>query len=141
MAKDAKGHGSEKSGGGKVTPPASPWNYGKTLGRLGNSYPENPHPDSTTGRAMTAQGLGPQLQLPLSDQAVANKLALGHPKSVPVSVHPAQEAQAAMSRLRATFQQGDNRFGSYGKNVKDAHDRHAATYSKLTGKPAPNIYD
>jgi hypothetical protein len=53
----------------------------------------------------------------------------------------AQEALGAMSRLRNTFKQGDNRFGEYGRNVKAAYDRWVATYKELTGKSAPGIYD
>lgn len=105
-----------------------------------------------------------------SDEAVAATLAGGHPKSAPVPVNGgatgrfdvqsynpktgptaaqmtangqtmANEHLAAMGRLKTTFKTGDNRFGSYGDNVRAAHDRHAASYSKLTGKPKPNIYD
>jgi hypothetical protein len=52
-----------------------------------------------------------------------------------------QEALGAMSRLRNTFKQGENRYGSYGQNTKDAYERWAKTYRELTGKAAPNIYD
>jgi hypothetical protein len=52
-----------------------------------------------------------------------------------------QEALSSMARLRQTFKQGYNRYGSYGKNVSDAYDRWAKTYKELTGKDAPSIYD
>jgi hypothetical protein len=51
------------------------------------------------------------------------------------------ECEAAMARLRATFKQGDNRFGEYGRNIREAFARHAKVYSEITNKPEPNIYD
>jgi hypothetical protein len=51
------------------------------------------------------------------------------------------DAEAAMRRLRDTFHSGNNRFGEYGRNVRDAYNNHAKTYAELTGLPAPSIYD
>jgi hypothetical protein len=51
------------------------------------------------------------------------------------------ECEASMARLRATFKQGDNRFGEYGRNVREAFARHAKVYAEITGKPEPSIYD
>jgi|tagenome__1003787_1003787.scaffolds.fasta_scaffold16926735_2 O-methyltransferase involved in polyketide biosynthesis len=51
------------------------------------------------------------------------------------------ECEGAMARLRATFKLGDNRFGEYGKNVREAFARHAKVYAEITGKPEPTIYD
>jgi len=52
------------------------------------------------------------------------------------------EAQGAMSRLSATFHAGggNNRGGEYGRNVREAYDRHANVVHQITGK-RPNIYD
>jgi len=50
-------------------------------------------------------------------------------------------AISAMQRLRDTYKTGDNRYGVYGKNVRDAYARHAKVYAELTGTPAPSIYD
>jgi hypothetical protein len=50
-------------------------------------------------------------------------------------------AQSSMAALRGTFKQGDNRFGEYGKNCREAFERHAAVYAEITGKPKPSIYD
>ena len=51
------------------------------------------------------------------------------------------ECEASMYRLRSTFKQGDNRYGPYGQNVRDAFARWAKVYTEITGKPAPSIYD
>ncbi len=51
------------------------------------------------------------------------------------------EAEGAMSRLKQTFKQGDNRHGQYGRNCREAFERHAKVYSEITGKPVPSIYD
>lgn len=51
------------------------------------------------------------------------------------------EAVQAMDRLRATFKQGDNRHGEYGRNVKAAFERHAKVYAEITGQNPPSIYD
>jgi hypothetical protein len=51
------------------------------------------------------------------------------------------EALSAMARLRATFHASDNRHGEYGRNCREAFNRHAKVYAELTGKPAPDIYD
>jgi hypothetical protein len=52
-----------------------------------------------------------------------------------------QEALGAMSRLKQTFKQGENRYGEYGRNTQAAYERWAKTYKELTGKEAPHIYD
>lgn len=52
-----------------------------------------------------------------------------------------EEAQASMVRLRRTFHQGDNRFGEYGRNCREAFERHARVYVELTGNAKPSIYD
>ena len=51
------------------------------------------------------------------------------------------DAVGAMYRLKLTFRQGDNRHGEYGRNIREAFERHATVYAELTGKPAPHIYD
>lgn len=51
------------------------------------------------------------------------------------------EAGNAMQRLQTTFLQGSNRHGEYGRNCREAFERHARLWSELTGKPVPNIYD
>ena len=51
------------------------------------------------------------------------------------------EAEGAMYRLKLTFRQGDNRYGEYGKNVREAFERHATVYAEITKKPKPSIYD
>jgi len=51
------------------------------------------------------------------------------------------EAISAMSRLRTTFLQGDNRHGEYGRNCREAFERHAKVYAEITGKTPPSIYD
>jgi hypothetical protein len=51
------------------------------------------------------------------------------------------ETEASMYRLKTTFRTGDNRHGEYGRNCREAFDRHAKVYAELTGKPVPNIYD
>ena len=51
-----------------------------------------------------------------------------------------QDATGAMGRLKTTFHQGDNKHGEYGRNIKEAFDRHASVVYGITGK-RPNIYD
>lgn len=51
------------------------------------------------------------------------------------------DAEGSMSRLAATFKQGDNRHGEYGRNVREAFDRHAEVHAKLTGGKKRSIYD
>lgn len=82
MAKDSKGHGSERR-----TATGAAWDYGKTVGRWGGGVPSNPHPDSAMGRALVKSGQGVQLQLGLTDASAASALANKHPKSAPVPVH------------------------------------------------------
>ena len=58
----------------------------------------------------------------------------------PAKQTPLQECESAMARLKSTFNTGNNRFGSYGQNVKESYARWAMQYQKLTGKEAPSIY-
>lgn len=44
------------------------------------------------------------------------------------------EAQASIARLRLTLNQGDNRFGSYGDNVRASIRSWEATIVRLGGK-------
>jgi hypothetical protein len=87
------------------------------------------------------------------DVEAAAKLREGSMKSGPVDTHSAMagssadthrrvsEAEGAMSRLRTTFHQGNNKHGEYGRNTREAFDRHAKLHAELTGKPKRNIYD
>jgi hypothetical protein len=50
------------------------------------------------------------------------------------------EARTSMARLRTTFLVGDNRYGEYGRNVRDAYNRWAKTVLELTGEKSPSIY-
>lgn len=52
------------------------------------------------------------------------------------------EAEGAMYRLKSTFHagNGNNRGGEYGRNVREAFERHANVAHQITGK-RPHIYD
>lgn len=83
-----------------------------------------------------------------SDVDAGRMLHSGTSKSAPAPAHDAMtqkrlsDAHGSMSRLKETFHagNGNNRGGEYGRNVKDAYDRHAAVVHGITGK-RPNIYD
>ena len=42
-----------------------------------------------------------------------------------------REAHAAIRRLELTLGQGDNRFGEYGRNVRDAIERHREAIRRI----------
>lgn len=44
-----------------------------------------------------------------------------------------QEANSALRALRSTYLAGSNRFGEYGRNVREAYDRWRDTVERLTG--------
>jgi hypothetical protein len=46
------------------------------------------------------------------------------------------EARASISRLNATLNQGQNRFGSYGDNVRASIKRWEQTIARLTNEKA-----
>ena len=50
------------------------------------------------------------------------------------------EIMGAMYRLRETFNCGQNRFGEYGRNIRESYERQAQRFEKLTGESAPSIY-
>lgn len=88
---------------------------------------------------------------PSGNAEAASKLASGR-KSAKAPLHDAMaadkarqigEAESAMYNLKQTFHAGggSNRGGEYGRNVRKAYERQAQRWSKLTGKPAPHIYD
>jgi len=77
MAKDAKGHGSEKRGGGSGKNYLDPFDprYADSAARYAASHSE------------------PQVQANLANVNARGALAQGHPKSAPVDVHPSMEQQ------------------------------------------------
>lgn len=142
MPKDPKGHGSEKRGGSNYARQAPTKNgrarmYGTSMeDRIKIAQDQQ---NIKEGRSAGSPGN------PLGHADAASQLRAGSgSKSDPVSTHDAhrvKEAEGSMSRLRDTFKQGDNKHGEYGRNVREAFDRHADLHSKLTGKPKRNIYD
>jgi len=42
-----------------------------------------------------------------------------------------REARAAIARLEETLGQGDNRFGEYGRKLRDAIERHRDTIRRI----------
>ena len=103
MAKDAKGHGSEKRGGPAAEARRPPGYFAKAMPtrtakdvqarRAGKNYldPFDPrYPDSARRAAMYSE---PQVQANLANTNARGALAQGHPKSAPVDVHPSMEQQ------------------------------------------------
>lgn len=144
MAKDQKGHGSNKRGGGMVKVSVKrPIGY--TVHGIGPGGKKTLTHSGTLGTVdgKTVNSRDSKVQ----DRVAADALSSGGPKSAPAPIHDSmtdarvKEAVGAMGRLRDTFRVGDNRHGEYGRNVREAHDRHAKLYAQLTGKKAPNIYD
>lgn len=154
--KDAKGHGSNTRGITKVTAirysnePGSSRRTVSVTHNLGatSGYEDNLHMGALVTRGLregaTVSGGEPASGHQI-DAAVAS-LHSGTAKSDAAPVHDSMSAKrlsdatGAMGRLRDTFHTGNNRFGEYGKNVKEAFDRHASVVHELTGK-RPNIYD
>lgn len=126
--KDAKGHGSNSRGIASVRHKVKDPTWTGTV--------------ITHGSKSVVSGGQPKSSNKEAAGALASSL-----KSAPAPIHDSMsaarisEATGAMSRLRETFRAGTNRHGEYGRNVKDAFDRHASTYASLTGKKPPNIYD
>ncbi len=158
--KDAKGHGSAGRGSyhnidKNLNGPGRHVGYANGSWRIeksGSAYRAT-HRDS--GDTFSGNTLG-AISQGLSDRAAgmayqrsgaADALAGGGAKSDAAPIHDSMtasrvnEAEGAMSRLKTTFRQGDNRHGEYGKNVREAHDRHAKVWSGLTGRKPPSIYD
>lgn len=100
MAKDAKGHGSEKRGGGGSYPNIDNnlRGGGKHVGysngdvwhiqKSGNAYQGTHQGTGESIRGRTLGDVSGQLQK-RSDEWIAGALGNGHPKSSPVATHPA----------------------------------------------------
>jgi hypothetical protein len=119
MAKDAKGHGSEKRGGGPAAEPRRPPGYfaramptrtalDVQARRAGKNYidPFDPrYPDSAARIAESRSE--PQVQANLANTNARGALAQGHPKSAPVDVHPSMEQQMESHPAHSRVGSGD----------------------------------
>jgi hypothetical protein len=140
--KDARGHGSNTRGGASAADAANRLRGQTQYPPKGGFRYEGDPPIEY------APSLIEGMKAKLSDDVAAGRMLASGPKSEPAPVHDAMnakrlsDAQGSMSRLKDTFHagNGNNRGGEYGRNVKDAFDRHASVVHEITGK-RPNIYD
>lgn len=103
MAKDAKGHGSEKrGGGGKAKVSVDPAKIGY---RMWDTGPGNSEHNVQTGGAWNA------------DHEAAFQLARDNPKAAPAPVHPAHERSYTVAQHYANehYQRDEPGVGSGGK--------------------------